>query len=313
MKLNQWITKWSGVWSLALLVGTGLPAADFPEGLRVGQITVSSSSEPATFALASDGELYLWGARGGLTPVEDMEYYLDRPQRVIRPEFVNRWREVAVGDYHVLALVNNGEIVVWGSNHNGQLGTGVLPPTGELYGTELPALLARPAGVNRWLASGAHDDSSQALSDDGRLWVWGRNNFGQLGLLHTNDVAVPTPQPFPPGVTRYERLFPKAQPFALGDEGELYAWGGWGHVGQPYTNIVLGPVRVPKPVGLNEWRELAKGYHHVLALNEQGELFAWGENYNGQLGIAGVVRSAEPQRVALPEGVSGWRRWACAY
>ncbi len=101
---------------------------------------------------------------------------------------------VSCGQYHSVALTSRGQIFTWGSNQHGQLG--------------LDSADALPTGNQRvWLpgevklegvifvdvsAGGFH---TLALTDSGQLYVFGRNDDGQLGLgdLHTR--RAPTRMP----------------------------------------------------------------------------------------------------------------------
>ena len=71
---------------------------------------------------------------------------------------------------------------------------------------------------------------------------------------------------------------------ALREDGTVWAWGdnADGQLGQPASyEPHPTPAQVP---GLTGVVALSPGYHHVLALREDGTVWAWGANYNGQLG-----------------------------
>jgi alpha-tubulin suppressor-like RCC1 family protein len=78
---------------------------------------------------------------------------------------------------------------------------------------------------------------------------------------------------------------------ALGDSGQVYAWG-WNGQGQLALNDTEDrhiAVRVP---GLEHVRSIAAGETHAVALTE-GELLGWGNNAFGQIG-AGDRRQLHP-------------------
>jgi alpha-tubulin suppressor-like RCC1 family protein len=81
---------------------------------------------------------------------------------------------IAVGHSHVLAIANNGDVWAWGNNINGQLGY----PTG-LYQSQ--ATPAQVPGIADIVAVGAGMGHSLAIAEDGAVWAWGYNYYGQLG------------------------------------------------------------------------------------------------------------------------------------
>ena len=100
---------------------------------------------------------------------------------------------LALGDYHTCALGENGSVQCWGLNDHGQLGLG---NTLNIGSTEVPSLAVStvPLGVSA-TAIAAGQDTTCALLTDGTVRCWGKNNYGQLGLGHTNNVgdnALPT-------------------------------------------------------------------------------------------------------------------------
>ncbi|HEY6009099.1 MAG TPA: hypothetical protein VIU40_12310, partial [Geobacteraceae bacterium] len=66
-----------------------------------------------------------------------------------------------------------GTVWTWGENSFGQLGDG-----GTTAENHTPAQVAGLAGM---IAVAAGDDHTVALRNDGTIWAWGRNSYGQLG------------------------------------------------------------------------------------------------------------------------------------
>lgn len=78
------------------------------------------------------------------------------------------------GGGHTFVLDSNGRLYACGWNHKGQLGTGSTKDVSEFV--EVPAFCS----IIVEIACGW--DSSAAIDADGRLFIWGSNAFGQLGL-----------------------------------------------------------------------------------------------------------------------------------
>ena len=108
------------------------------------------------------------------------------PRRVSVPGTVTA---VSVGYYH-MAAISEGKLYTWGSNARGQLGLGLKMFAG--MGTisdkrDTPQHVALPGMVTLI----ATDSNSCAAVADGRLFTWGQNDYGQLGLGHTYDQNIP--------------------------------------------------------------------------------------------------------------------------
>ncbi|NTX01861.1 MopE-related protein [Myxococcus sp. CA040A] len=203
---------------------------------------------------------------------------------------------VAAGAYHSLFLKKDGEVWAWGQNTFGQLGSGSVsgtpqPQPARIHG--LPAIKALAAGT-------AH---SLALDVSGRVWAWGQNASGQVGLgAAGGTVLVPTQVTTLPAIQAIAAN--GSFSLALSTDGQIWAWGQntSGQVGTGSTSAA-----VPTP-GVIPWlptlRAIAAGVNHALALDADGRVWAWGFNTMGQVGTGSV--SSTP--VLRPIQVAGLPR-----
>jgi alpha-tubulin suppressor-like RCC1 family protein len=216
--------------------------------------------------------------------------------------------QVAVGSFHSLVLTSAGKLYAFGLNENGQLGNsdGNGVSTGEVGFT----FVAIPSGAAVTdIAAGANH--SLAISA-GRLWAFGDDHDGQLGTTPDTG-ANPTPT-----VVRFPRLVPdrpNEQPvvtqvaagandtFAVISNGALFAFGD-NSDGQLGVSTGFGtndptPTRVNLP---DQVTQVAAGADYTLALTSTGQLYAFGDNEYGQLGIpTAVQKTATPTLVSLPQ------------
>lgn len=162
---------------------------------------------------------------------------------------------------HGLVLLANGQMAGWGANDFAQLATG--------QAVFLPAPLRLNLPGARLVAVTAGSRHSLALDDTGKVWAWGDNSSGQLGLGHTRPVTGPTLVTGLPG--RALLVAAGAQhSAALLAGGSVWVWGSnnRGQMASGKTDafaVQAQPVRV---AAMGPVFDLAVGDDFVLALVE---------------------------------------------
>jgi hypothetical protein len=102
--------------------------------------------------------------------------------------FLNKVTAIAAGEFHSLALLNDGRVLAWGSNEYGQLGDGTNTDSNvpvQVKGTGGSGAINNVAAV---AAGGFH---SLALLKNGTVLAWGNNESGQLGDGSNTDSTLP--------------------------------------------------------------------------------------------------------------------------
>ncbi|WPB74364.1 RCC1 repeat-containing protein [Archangium violaceum] len=182
-------------------------------------------------------------------------------------------RGVLSNGTHTLALDADGTVWSWGGNWYGQLGDGTNRRR------DLPAALETPRGVKYIEAGSMH---TLVVRENGTVWSWGNNANGQLG--RPASPSEPTPQQVP-GLTGGEAVESGfTHSLMLREDGTVWSWGGnsTGQLGRiTSTPFDATPTQVP---GLTNMVALAASTNHSLALREDGTVWSWGSNANGQLG-----------------------------
>ncbi len=251
-------------------------------------------------AIRSDSTLWAWGKNdaGQLGNNSTIS------TSISSPVIVNNsiWSKISIGQGHILAIKSDGSLWSWGFNEYGELGnlsTGV---------RNSPTLVSGPASTS-WSAAVAGQYLSLALTTEGRLYAWGYNDAGQLGDLTTVNKSSPV-LVSGPAATSWSLLPTCIQgrtALAITTTGRLYAWGNNESraIGDLTSVNKSSPVLVSGPAATS-WSLVSVGAH-VLATTSQGRLYAWGNNFYGELGIlTGGLGSyvSSPLLVSGPAGAS---------
>ena len=144
-----------------------------------------------------------------------------------------------------------------------------------------------------------------ARASDGSIWGWGDNARGQLGNGTTLRVRVPSPAAVTlDGKEIADIACGNVASLFLMADGTVYSCGGnnYGQQAQPQqVSVVKTPVQIPE---LNDIVQIASGFGQCLALDAEGNVYAWGRNSNGQLGLGDKKNRHTPEKLALSDIVS---------
>jgi alpha-tubulin suppressor-like RCC1 family protein len=251
-------------------------------------ITAVSAGGDHTLALKNDGTVFGWGRNVfGETGNNRVENGAPIARQVkiagptgAPPANVTR---IAAGGNHSLALAN-GAVWAWGFNGNGQLGDGttITHPTPASVGL---------SGVTAIAAGGSH--SAAIFGNTSTVTSWGYNGFGQLGNNSTTDSSVPVLVLSANGITPLSGIKAIAAggafSVAIDRDDNVLVWGynGFGQLGKDPATLSFSKVPVTvQIIGITgKVVAIAAGLDHVLALTDDGTIWAWGYNANGQLGV----------------------------
>ncbi len=288
--VNVGIIYWNPGWNtggLAIekqqLASTPTPALS---SSGVGERRVIDAGERQTLVLKSDGTLWAWGDNmfdqlglngGGGCCV---------PTQV---DTETNWTALAADSRCALAIKSDGTLWAWGDNLSGQLGLG----SGDYdMGCSIPTQVgAESDWATIVIGEGDH---THALKNDGTLWAWGNNTYGELGLGDTEDRCTPTQVGAENDWMVVAAGF--SHTLALKNDGTLWAWGQneEGQLGLDGSWDRCTPTQVGTE---SDWTSIAAGSEHTLALKNDGTLWSWGKNNDGQLGLGDTKSRTSPTRV----------------
>jgi len=167
-------------------------------------------------ALTKDQRVYGWGSNSagqlGLGHLNT----LTSPEPIALTPKIN---SIAAGSTHVLALTVDGKVFGWGSNHFGQVSLNQSDRQHSQGFSAKPKPIVFPEKIIA-IAAGMH--YSLALTASGKVYAWGWNGFGQLGLGDLKSRIAPTLIPNLSGVRAIAAG--EAHALAIG-KSQLLGWG----------------------------------------------------------------------------------------
>jgi alpha-tubulin suppressor-like RCC1 family protein len=142
------------------------------------------------------------------------------------------------------------------------------------------------------------DSHTLALTEEGQVYAWGYNGVSQLGTGDTNQTTTPILIKI-----NNEKIISLAAGYAhslaITRKGDLYIWGynNCGQLGLGDTSDRTTPTKV---TSLNKKviRGVA-GYQQTFVVTEDGDLYSFGFNSNGELGLGDTSNRTTPHRVNL--------------
>jgi len=269
-------------------------------------VTAVAPGANHTLALKNDGTVWTWGSNSnGVLGNENISGSSSVPVQVITDgetgAALTDIKAIAAGDEHSLALKEDGTVWAWGSKRYGQLGDGESSWTSSKVPVQVITDSETGAALTDIKAIAAGDKHSLALKEDGTVWAWGKNNYGQLGNGSTEESSIPVQVMVDPEIgtvlTDVKAIAAgQGHSFALKNDGTLWAWGwnGNAQLGNGSTVDSSAPVQVAR---LTDIKSISAGANHVMALKNDDTIWVWGNNYYSQLGIGADIMSYIPTRL----------------
>lgn len=226
-----------------------------------------------TCALSMSGKVSCWGENSWLQLGVDREHSGTPVMTTL-----GSVTSLACGFDHACAISVDGNVSCWGRNDERQLGTG------EIDVAALPRTLTNLPGMVRQVAIG--QSHTCGLVNDGAVFCWGNNEFGQLG-----EFAADARQGVPVEV---KSLGAPAEQLSCGathccavvEGGAVTCWG------KGLDGNAMAPTVVAGHEGAT--RSIASGRKHDCAVDRVGSVKCWGKNESGQLGDNTIDDSSLP-------------------
>jgi alpha-tubulin suppressor-like RCC1 family protein len=259
--------------------------------------TAISSGTYDSLAIGSDGNLYAWGENGNGQLGDGTTTNLASPEVITLAPGVTP-TAISAAPFHSLAIGSDGQLYAWGDNDQGELGDGT---TTEHDSPEVITLA--PGVTPTAIAAGYYDNL--VIGSDGNLYAWGYNEIGQLGDGTTTERDSPEVITLAPGVTPTDISAVYFHSMAIGSDGNLYAWGDNinGQLGDGTNTNRPSPEVITLAAGVTP-TTISAGGLYSLAIGSDGQLYAWGDNTQGELGDGTTAGQGSPELITLAPGVT---------
>ncbi len=281
----------------------------------VDNILTLKTSYYHNILIFKNGKAYVWGLNGhgqlGLGDTNERDTPTENTQleQIIQDnDGVNNILTLETGTIYNILIFKNGKAYVWGANGGGQLGLGyrsssspygILTPTEN---TQLEQIIQDNGGVENILTLKTGARHNILIFKNGKVYVWGWNKYGQLGLGDWTTRDAPTENTQLEQIIQQNGGVNNILALEIGGyhnvlifkNGKVYVWGynyysqlGLGDTTNrdtPTENFELEQIIQDNGGAENILMLETGGYHNVLIF-KNGKVYVWGYNGDGQLGL----------------------------
>lgn len=151
-----------------------------------------------------------------------------------------------------------------------------------------------------WKQVAGGNEHKVGIKEDGTIWTWGSNEYGQLGDGTTQNSLIPIN--IVPGDGWKFVDAGIEHTIALKNDGTLWGWGSneYNQLGTGTNQNSLVPIQIGTD---NDWKVIDVGGYHNFAIKNDGTLWGWGLNNYSQLGDGTTINKNTPTKL----GIETWR------
>ena len=203
--------------------------------------------------------------------------------------------DVSCGYRHMAIVKNDGTLWSWGNGQYGQLARG--------SNTNLSNIPIQISSLS-YKKVFCGNDCTFGINIYDNLYAVGRNDYGQLGagdtvnktsitLISGSFKSISSGEFHTVGITLTNQL----RATGRNDYGQL----GRDNLTNSSSFVTIGSD--------TNWKQVSCNGNHTIAIKTNGTMWAWGSNYEGQLGVGvGIASTAKPMQVGTD---INWKQVSC--
>ena len=247
----------------------------------------------------TDGTLWSWGRNTNGQLGDNTVTNKSSPVQTVTS--ATNWQIVACGYAHIGAIKTDSSLWLWGRNSYGQLGNNTT--------THRSSPVQTVSAGTSWTRISCGFDHSAGIKNDGTLWLWGGNAYGQIGDNTTTQRNSPI-QTVSGGTTWKQVSCGYKMTACTKSDGTLWLWGknSYGNIGDNTITNRSSPVQTV--TGGTTWRQVSCGYA-TGAIKTDGSLWLWGKGAAGAIGNNSQSNRSSP--VQTVTGGNNWTQVSCGY
>lgn len=240
-----------------------------PRQIPLANVQDVASSNAFSLLLTTDGRVWSCGSTDYI--VANTTQYETQASLV---SGLSNIQALAANSAMAMALDKQGQVWTWGSDSYGLLGNG----------SGISSMQPSKIDINNVTAIAAGHYHALALKADGSVWGWGSND--SLGYEGGSSDISDAPVQLNLSNIQQIAVYARLNAVVTQDQ-QVLVWGTpYSMTGTEANATNYGSISTPTVVeNLPAIKQVAVGVQHILALDVNNQLWAWGANANGELGV----------------------------
>ena len=253
--------------------------------------------------MESSGSAWAWGENeAGMLGLNQADTPgTNRQSSPIQIGTEKSWTAITCTHGAAAGIKRDGTLWTWGENERGQLGLNQKGGPAAVGPISSPTQVGTDTTWSNLCFGSSSSLQLMATKTDGTLWCWGSNQRGQLGQnsISPSPTGISSPTQVGTDTTWTDKIAAGwEQSYAIKTDGTLW---GWGFNESPNASLgIPGNHNISSPTAIGtqtDWVFVNAGVYIAGAIRNTDELFVWGVNQKGQLGVNDRTRYTSPKQI----------------